>query len=92
MDVEEVGVYAPPRLDIYEDEDRQIQIADSNRPDAFDETISHYIDADMAQVGEPFYIDLFNAGFDTDTYRLTVAEAPSSSWSYSFIDNNTNTN
>jgi len=89
LDVEEVGVYAPPRLDVYEDEEHQIQIADSNRPEAFDETLSHYIDSDMAQSGEPFYIDLFNAGFDTDTYRLMVDETPSSSWSYTFFDNDT---
>ena len=89
LDIEEVGVYAPPRLSIFEDEEHQIQIADSNRPEAFDETLSHYIDSDMAQSGEPFYIDLFNAGFDTDTYRLKVDETPSSSWSYTFFDNDT---
>ena len=91
LDVEEVGVYAPPRLDVYEDEERQIQIADSNRPEAFDETISHYIDSDTVGSGEPFFIDLFNAGFDTDTYRLKVEDAPSSSWSYTFVDNDTGT-
>ena len=91
LDVEEVGVYAPPRLNVYEDEEHQIQIADSNRPEAFDETVSHYIDSEMAQSGEPFYIDLFNAGFDIDTYRLKVEEAPSSSWSYTFYDNDTGT-
>ena len=91
LDVEEVGVFAPPRLNVYEDEEHQIQIADSNRPEAFDETLSHYIDSDMAQSGEPFYLDLFNAGFDTDTYRLKVDESPSSSWSYTFFDNDTGT-
>jgi len=91
MDVEEVGVFAPPRLNIYEDEEHQIQIADSNRPDAFDETLSHYIDSDMSIPGEPFYLDLFNAGFDTDTYRLKVEDAPSSSWTYTFFDNDTDT-
>ena len=89
LDIEEVGVFAPPRLSIFEDEEHQIQIADSNRPEAFDETLSHYIDSDMAIPGEPFYIDLFNAGFDTDTYRLKVDEAPSSSWTYAFFDNDT---
>ena len=91
MDVEEVGVFAPPRLNIYEDEEHQIQIADSNRPEAFDETLSHYIDSGMSIPGEPFYIDLFNAGFDTDTYRLKVEDAPSSSWTYTFFDNDTGT-
>jgi uncharacterized membrane protein len=91
MDIEEVGVFAPPRLNVYEDEEHQIQIADSNRPDAFDETLSHYIDSDMSIPGEPFYIDLFNAGFDTDTYRLKVEDSPSSSWTYTFFDNDTGT-
>lgn len=89
MDIEEVGVFAPPRLNIFEDEEHQIQIADSNRPDAFDETLSHYVDSDMSIPGEPFYIDLFNAGFDTDTYRLKVEDTPSSNWAYEFIDNDT---
>jgi hypothetical protein len=89
MDIEEVGVFAPPRLNIFEDEEHQIQIADSNRPDAFDETLSHYVDSDMSISGEPFYIDLFNAGFDTDTYRLKVEDTPSSNWAYEFIDNDT---
>jgi len=89
LDVEEVGVFAPPRMNVYEDEEHQIQIADSNRPEAFDETLSHYIDSDMAIPGEPFYLDLFNAGFDTDTYRLKVDETPSSSWTYTFFDNDT---
>ena len=89
LDVEEVGVFAPPRMNVYEDEEHQIQIADSNRPEAFDETLSHYIDSDMTIPGEPFYLDLFNAGFDTDTYRLKVDETPSSSWTYTFFDNDT---
>ena len=89
LDIEEVGVFAPPRLSIFEDEEHQIQIADSNRPEAFDETLSHYIDSDTGISGEPFYIDLFNAGFDTDMYRLKVDEAPSSSWTYAFFDNDT---
>ena len=90
LDVEEVGVFAPPRLDVFKQnsDDVLVQIADSNRPDAFDETISHYIDTEASQSGESFYIDLFNAGFDTDSYRLKVENAPSSSWSYSFHQGN----
>ena len=86
LDVDEVGVFAPPRLNVYEDVDHQMQIADSNRPEAFDPTLSHYIDSD--EIGE-FYIDVFNAGFDTDTYRLKVEDMPSSSWMYKFYDNDT---
>jgi hypothetical protein len=86
LDIEEVGVYSPPRLNVYEDEDHQIQIADSNRPEAFDETLSHYIDS--GEVGE-YYIDVFNAGFDTDTFRIKVENVPSSSWIPLFYDNDT---
>jgi hypothetical protein len=86
LDIEEVGVFSPPRLNVYEDEEHQIQIADSNRPEAFDETLSHYIDSD--EVGE-FYIDVFNAGFDTDTFKIKIENMPSSSWMYVFYDNDT---
>ncbi len=89
MDVEEVGVYASPRMNVFEDEDHQIEIADSNRPDAFDESLSHYIDAENWTSGEPFYIDLFNAGFVPDTFRLKVVDTPSSAWTYNFINNDT---
>ncbi len=88
LDVEEVGVFAEPRMNIFEDEDRQIEIADSFRPDAFDETLSHYIDAQSFE-GSEFYLDIFNAGFDMDQYRLQVETAPSSSWSFEFINNDT---
>jgi len=88
LDIEEVGVYAEPRLNVYEDEDHQIEIADSNRPEAFDETVSHYIDSESFE-GSEFYIDLFNAGFDTDQYRLRVEDQPSSNWNFEFIDNDT---
>ncbi len=85
LDVEEVGVYAPPRLSVYQDVEHQMQIADSNRPELFDPTISQYIDSD--EVGE-FYMDVFNAGFDTDTYRLKVESIPDG-WQYIFYDNDT---
>ena len=90
LDVEEVGVFAPPRLEVFKQNSDEVlvQIADSNRPEAFDETISHYIDTEASQSGESFYIDLFNAGFDADSYRLKVENAPSSSWSYTFYQGN----
>jgi hypothetical protein len=85
LDVEEVGVYAPPRLGIWEDSEHQVQIADSNRPEAYDPLISHYIDSE--EVGE-FFIDVFNAGFDTDNYRLKIEDMPDG-WQYVFYDNDT---
>ena len=85
LNIEEVGVYAPPRVSIYEDEEHQIQISDSTRPEFYDETLSHYIDSD--EVGD-FYIDIFNSGFDTDSFFIRVNEMPTS-WQYKFWDNDT---
>jgi len=86
LSIEEVGVYAPPRVSIYEDEEHQIQIADSTRPEFYDETLSHYVD-DSDAFGD-FYIDIFNSGFDTDSFFIRVNEMPTS-WQYIFRDNDT---
>ncbi|MEC7178062.1 MAG: hypothetical protein VXW28_02075 [Candidatus Thermoplasmatota archaeon] len=85
LNIEEVGVYAPPRVSIYEDEEHQIQISDSTRPEFYDETLSHYVDSD--EIGD-FYIDVFNSGFDTDSFFIRVNEMPTS-WQYKFFDNDT---
>ncbi len=85
LSIEEVGVYAPPRVSIYEDEEHQIQISDSTRPEFYDETLSHYVDSD--EIGD-FYIDIFNSGFDTDSFFIRVNEMPTS-WQYKFFDNDT---
>jgi len=86
LNIEEVGVFAPPRVSIYEDEEHQIQIADSTRPEFYDETLSHYVD-DSDAFGD-FYIDIFNSGFDTDSFFIRVNEMPTS-WQYIFRDNDT---
>ncbi len=85
LDFEEVDVYAPPRVFAYEDEEHQKQIADSTRPEAYDETLSHYVDAD--EVGD-FFIDVFNTGFQTDAFKIRVLEQPDD-WQYRFYDNDT---
>ena len=85
LSIEEVGVFAPPRVSIYEDEEHQIQISDSTRPEFYDETLSHYIDSD--EIGD-FYVDIFNSGFDTDSFFIRVNEMPTS-WQYKFFDNDT---
>ena len=85
LSIEEVGVYAPPRVSIYEDDEHQIQISDSTRPEFYDETLSHYVDSD--EIGD-FYIDIFNSGFDTDSFFIRVNEMPTS-WQYKFFDNDT---
>ena len=86
LTVEEVDVFAPPRISIYEDVEHQRQIADSNRPEAFDAKLSHYIDYESS--GSPFYVDVFNTGFDSDTFKIKVEDIPDS-WQYTFIDNGT---
>ncbi len=86
LTVEEVDVFAIPRISIYEDVEHQRQIADSNRPEAFDAKLSHYIDYESS--GSPFYVDIFNTGFDSDTFKIKVENIPDS-WQYKFIDNGT---
>ena len=54
-------------------------------PEFYDETLSHYIDSD--EIGD-FFIDLFNSGFDTDSFFIRVNEMPTS-WQYKFFDNDT---
>jgi hypothetical protein len=85
LSFEEVDVYAPPRLFAYEDEAHQVQIADSTRPEAYDESLSHYVDAE--EIGD-FYLDVFNTGFITDAFKIRVLEQPDD-WQYRFYDNNT---
>lgn len=81
---EEVDVFAPPRISVYEDVEHQKQIADSTRPEAFDEGLSHYVDATNGS--ENFYIDIFNSGFDTDSFKIRVLEQPDD-WDYRFYVN-----
>ena len=88
LDFDEVGVYAEPRVSVFEDVEHQRQIADSTRPDLYDETLSHYVDMSDAQEGVDFYIAVFNAGFDSDAFKLRVTELPES-WLYRFYDNDT---
>ena len=83
---EEVDVYAPPRISVYEDVEHQKQVADSTRPEAFDEGLSHYVDA--LNGSENFYIDIFNSGFDIDSFKIRVLEQPDD-WDYRFYSNET---
>ena len=48
--------------------------------------MSHYVD-DSDAFGD-FYIDIFNSGFDTDSFFIRVNEMPTS-WQYIFRDNDT---
>ena len=86
LSIEESEVLAPPRLAVFEDFEHQIQIADSTRLEAYDETLSHYVDSGDAK-GE-FFVDVFNAGFVTDSYRFRVTDLPDA-WQFKFYDNDT---
>ncbi len=85
LELEQVDVNAEPRVSVFEDEDQQVQIADSNRPEAYDESLSHYVDQD--EVGE-FFINVFNSGFVTDSFKIRILDLPDA-WDYQFYDNDT---
>ncbi|MBT7938778.1 MAG: hypothetical protein HN696_06415 [Euryarchaeota archaeon] len=69
VSIEEVGVFAPPKMSVFEDEEHTMEIADSERPDAYDSDVSHFIDGEGA--GQ-FYMEVLNSGFDFDTFRIRV--------------------
>ena len=87
IDVEKVNQFGPPQIDVYEDVDQQKQIYASDRPELYNENLSHYIDYD--KVGE-FYMSINNVGFDDDSYRIRIQEIPVA-WSLKFIINGTGT-
>lgn len=87
IDVEKVNQFGPPQIDVYEDVEQQKQIFASDRPDLYNENLSHYIDND--KVGD-FYMSINNVGFDDDSYRIRIQEIPVA-WSLKFIINGTGT-
>ncbi|MGB2089773.1 MAG: hypothetical protein ACPH0A_05810 [Candidatus Poseidoniaceae archaeon] len=87
IDVEKVNQFGPPQIDVYEDVEQQKQIFASDRPELYNENLSHYIDYD--KVGD-FYLSLSNVGFDDDSYRIRIQEIPVA-WSLKFIINGTGT-
>lgn len=86
LDIEESDVLSPPRISVFEDDEHQKQIADSTRPEAYDEALSHYVDS--GEISGDFFIDVFNSGFVTDAFRMRVTELPDA-WQYKFYDNET---
>jgi uncharacterized membrane protein len=87
INVEKVDQFGPPQIDVYEDNEQQKQIFASDRPDLYNENLSHYIDYD--KVGD-FYMSINNVGFDDDSYRIRIQEIPVA-WSLKFIINGTGT-
>ncbi len=87
INVEKVDQFGPPQIDVYEDNEQQKQIYASDRPDLYNENLSHYIDYD--KVGD-FYMSINNVGFDDDSYRIRIQEIPVA-WSLKFLINGTGT-
>lgn len=87
INVEKVDQFGPPQIDLYEDNEQQKQIFASDRPDLYNENLSHYIDYD--KVGD-FYMSINNVGFDDDSYRIRIQEIPVA-WSLKFLINGTGT-
>ena len=87
INVEKVNQFGPPQIDVFEDAEQQKQIFASDRPELYNENLSHYIDYD--KVGD-FYVSINNVGFDDDSYRIRIQEIPVA-WSLKFIINGTGT-
>ena len=87
INVEKVDQFGPPQIDVYEDSEQQKQIFASDRPELYNENLSHYIDYD--KVGD-FYMIINNVGFDDDSYRIRIQEIPVA-WSLKFLINGTGT-
>ncbi|MEC7260846.1 MAG: hypothetical protein VXV71_00310 [Candidatus Thermoplasmatota archaeon] len=87
INVEKVDQFGPPQIDVYEDTEQQKQIFASDRPELYNENLSHYIDYD--KVGD-FYMSINNVGFDDDSYRIRIQEIPVA-WSLKFLINGTGT-
>ncbi|MED6346290.1 MAG: hypothetical protein VX626_04250 [Candidatus Thermoplasmatota archaeon] len=68
LNVEKIDVYQPPVVSVWS-EDHKIPIANSSRGDALDSTIPRF-----AEYGEfnPFILEIFNTGFDADTFRIDI--------------------
>ena len=68
LNVEKIDVYQPPVVSVWSD-DHKTPIANSSRGDALDSTIPRF-----AEYGEfnPFILEIFNTGFDADTFRIDI--------------------
>jgi hypothetical protein len=70
LDLEKIDVYQPPEVSIW-NEEHDVQIANSTRPDDFDQTVPRYTEYDEFT---PFLLEIFNTGFDADTFRVDVLQ------------------
>ena len=70
LDLEKIDVYQPPEVSIW-NEEHDVQIANSTRPDDFDQTVPRYAEYEEFT---PFLLEIFNTGFDADTFRVDVLQ------------------
>ncbi|MDP6223439.1 MAG: hypothetical protein QGF34_00055 [Candidatus Poseidoniaceae archaeon] len=85
VNVEKVNQFGPPQIDVYDDVEQQKQIFASDRPELYNENLSHYVDYD--KVGD-FYLSISNVGFDDDSYRIRIQEIEPG-WTLKFLVNGT---
>ena len=81
--LEKIDVFQPPAVSVW-DEDHELPIANSTRPDDIDSSIPRYV-----EYGEftPFLLEIFNTGFDADMFRIDVLKRSKSI--IQVYDNNT---
>ena len=70
LDLEKIDVFQPPQVSIW-NEEHDIQMSNSTRPEDFDLNAPRYV-----EYGEftPFLLEIFNTGFDADTFRVDVLQ------------------
>ena len=70
LELEKIDVYQPPEVSVW-NEEHDVQIANSTRPDDFDQTVPRYVEYEEFT---PFLLEIFNTGFDADTFRVDVLQ------------------
>ena len=70
LDLEKIDVYQPPEVSVW-NEEHDVQLANSTRPDDFDQTVPRYVEYEEFT---PFLLEIFNTGFDADTFRVDVLQ------------------
>ena len=70
LDLEKIDVYQPPEVSVW-NEEHDVQIANSTRPDDFDQTVPRDVEYEEFT---PFLLEIFNTGFDADTFRVDVLQ------------------
>ncbi|MBT3757283.1 MAG: hypothetical protein HN785_05900 [Euryarchaeota archaeon] len=70
IDIEKIDVFQPPDVSVWS-EDHDIPISNSSHPDSVDYTIPRYVEYNQFN---PFLLEIFNTGFDSDTFRIDILQ------------------